>query len=159
MANFFLLLPLVASAISLSSANSIQPYSVSWKQTQDHPSSRSGGLGSSVQGRFPAMSSEQIGLGCGVSWKNGQLHAGFDGGDKSSGVGGGFDWRPNSLSGIIGLHYNGEKINLNLTITDTKQVLFNVNGKDLDWRKVLEAELKPEGKDAGSVKRDMHHVN
>ncbi|KAJ1585208.1 hypothetical protein NDA14_004073 [Ustilago hordei] len=158
MANFFLLLPLVASAISLSSANPIQPWAF-WKQTKDSPSHHSGGLGSSVKGHFPAMSSHQIGLGCGVNWGKGKLHAGFDGGDKSSGVGGGFNWGPNSLSGVIGLNYNGEKVNLNLTITDTKQVLFNVNGKDLDWRKVSEAELKPEGKYAKTVERHMYHVN
>lgn len=159
MTNFVLLVPLVAFAISLSSAHSIRPYSVSWNQTREHPSSHSGKLGSSIQGHFPAMSPRQIGLGCGIDWENGQLHAGFDCGDTVSGVGSGFEWRPHSLSGNIGLHYNGPKINLNLTITDTNQVLFNVNGKELDWQKVLNAELKPEGKDAGPDQYPIKHVN
>ncbi|KAJ1028628.1 hypothetical protein NDA16_001794 [Ustilago loliicola] len=159
MTNFLTLLPIVASAMSLATANPIstnQPYSVTWKQTQTAPSQLSGGLGSSVQGHFPSMSTDQIGLGCGLDWKNGQLHAGFDGGDKDNGVGGGFTWTPHSLSGIVGLQYKDQKINLNLTITDQNEVLFNVNGKDLEWNKVITAEDQindwmPTRKDAGPV--------
>lgn len=165
MTNFLTLIPLVATAITLSTAKPVTlpnppftPYSVSWNQTRTSPSQTSGGLGSSVQGHFPAMSSDQIGLGCGVNWENGQLHAGFDGGDKNNGVGGGFNWTPHSLAGIVGLRYGEQKINLNLTITDDNEVLFSVNGNQLDWEKVLKAqkgqdgeEWEPRGKDSGPV--------
>ncbi|CBQ71904.1 conserved hypothetical protein [Sporisorium reilianum SRZ2] len=146
MKTFALLLPLVVAATvsctpfraddTLTTPTS---YDVEWKQTQQKPLNQlEGGLGNSVSGYFPAMSPKKIGLGCGLNWKDGQLHAGFDGGDPDNGIGGGFDWRPDSLSGIVGVHFKDVKINLNVTITDEHMVLFNVNGKELDWSKVVQ---------------------
>ncbi|SJX61776.1 uncharacterized protein SRS1_12761 [Sporisorium reilianum f. sp. reilianum] len=113
-------------------------YDVRWKHTkQKHTNQTEGGLGISVSGFFPAMSQKKIGLGCGLNWKDGQLYTGFNGGDPDNGVGGGFEWRPNSLSGIVGMHFKDVKINLNVTITDENTVLFNVNGKEFDWSRVV----------------------
>ncbi|SPO23191.1 uncharacterized protein UTRI_01869 [Ustilago trichophora] len=124
---------------------------VLWKQTQSQkgksnapPTQQSGALGSSVQGHFPKMSKQNIGMGCGIDWENGEVHAGFDGGDKDNGVGGGFQWMPNAISSNLGVHYKGTVVNLNLTITDQNQILFKVGDKNLDWNKVLQAEL-PKG--------------
>lgn len=117
----------------------VKPYDVTWTQTKDkHIGQAQGALGSSVQGHFPSMSKDQIGMGCGIDWKDGHLHAGFDGGDPTNGVGGGFTWAQHSLSSIVGVHFHGTKINLNLTITDVNEVIFNVNGVKLEWEKVLE---------------------
>ncbi|EST07653.1 hypothetical protein PSEUBRA_002745 [Kalmanozyma brasiliensis GHG001] len=114
-------------------------YNVTWTQTKaKHIGQTQGALGSSVQGHFPSMSKDQIGMGCGLDWKNGQLHAGFDGGDPNNGVGGGFTWTQHALSSIVGVHFHNTKINLNLTVTDDNEVIFNVNGVRLEWERVLE---------------------
>ncbi|CDS82121.1 uncharacterized protein SPSC_02941 [Sporisorium scitamineum] len=163
MKTFTLLLPLVAAAMCTAERviDKLYPttvggdcnqnsYDVVWNQTQQTPLNQTvGGLGSSVSGYFPKMSKKKIGLGCGLNWKDGQLHAGFDGGDPDNGIGGGFDWTPNALSGIVGVHFQNTKINLNVTITEENQVLFNVNGKDLDWERVLQQESPKEPKEAG----------
>lgn len=122
-----------------------KPYEVKWKQTRDKSSTQTkGALGSGVEGYFPAMSIQRIGMGCGLNWDNGQIHAGFDGGDPNIGVGGGFTWTRHSLSGIVGVHYDKQKINLNLTITSDDEALFSVNGKSIDWDKVMQL-AEPEG--------------
>lgn len=158
-----ILLPFVTSAIFCSAASiaAEQPSSLSdvtWKQTKSHPTNaEQGGLGSSVEGHFPNMSSDKIGMGCGLNWKDGEIHAGFDGGDPNNGVGGGFTWMQHALSSIVGVHYKDTKINLNLTITEQNEVLFSVDGKNLDWGKVVQQQKtqdQPTGKDAGSVQHD-----
>ncbi|GAC96277.1 hypothetical protein PHSY_003857 [Pseudozyma hubeiensis SY62] len=122
-----------------------KPYDVKWKQTRNKFSTQTkGALGSGVEGHFPDMSSLKIGLGCGLNWGDGQIHAGFDGGDPNIGVGGGFTWTRHSLSGIVGVHYDTQKINLNLTITSSDEVLFSVNDKPIDWDKVMQL-AEPEG--------------
>lgn len=122
----------------------IEPHDVKWKQTEDKPLSQlKGGLGSSVEGFFPDMSAEKVGLGCGLNWDKGQLHAGFDGGDPNSGVGGGFTWTKQALSSIVGVHFGETKINLNLTVTDQNKVLFTINDKDVDWNQVMQLTTKP----------------
>lgn len=178
MKSLTILLPLVAAALTCSAASIGSDYKqddgykqlsaaetrsdVTWKQTQsqkgkpnDPPTQQSGALGSSVQGHFPKMSKQNIGMGCGIDWENGQVHAGFDGGDKDNGVGGGFQWMPNAISSSLGVHYRGTVVNLNLTITDQNKILFKVGDKYLDWNKVLQAEFPkgsiPEERDAGKV--------
>ncbi|TKY87091.1 hypothetical protein EX895_003768 [Sporisorium graminicola] len=159
-----LILPLVFAAISCTAARIVHDehdvpsgpnptsnsYGLSWKQTHEKATNQTqGGLGSSVSGYFPEMSKEKIGLGCGINWGNGSLHAGFDGGDPDNGVGGGFDWKPHALSSIVGVHFKGTKINLNMTITEQNTVLFNVNGFDLDWDKVLQQQLHKDAEKDG----------
>lgn len=172
------LLPLVASAIISCEARIYDPYryavgrtpsepfGVKWKQTRDSPSRKHGGLGSSVEGFFPQMSPKKIGMGCGLDWKDGQIHAGFDGGDPDNGAGGGFTWMPNALSSIVGVHYKDTKINLNLTITDRNEVLFSINDRPVDWKKVTKLqtkketvraqEQKPDGQGVERVQYDEH---
>lgn len=152
--------------------SSTSSYGVSWKQTADPQNSQSSGsLGASVKGHFPTMSpSAETSIGCGLDWKAGALHAGFDGGDGTSGVGGGFTWTHNALSSIVGVHFGEQKVNLNLTVTGENEVLFSVNGEELDWGRVLKAKKRggkeeeggwrkvPYGKDAGEVQytKDGH---
>ncbi|KAJ9478231.1 hypothetical protein PHBOTO_001802 [Pseudozyma hubeiensis] len=116
-----------------------KPYDVKWKQTQDKSSTQTkGALGSGVEGYFPDMSIQKLGFGCGLNWEQGQIHAGFDGGDPNYGVGGGFTWTHEALSSIVGVHYDKQKINLNLTLTIYNEVLFSVNDKPVDWDKVMQ---------------------
>lgn len=134
-----------------------ESYGVTWKQTKlPTTNQQQGALGGSVKGHFPAMSPNETSVGCGLDWSLGQLHAGFDAGDGGNGVGGGFTWLPNALSSVIGVHFRDTKVNVNLTITDDNQVIFSVDGKELDWNKVIKATKTqdaniPSGRDAGAV--------
>ncbi len=109
------------------------------------------------------MSPNETSVGCGLDWSLGQLHAGFDAGDGGNGVGGGFTWLPNALSSVIGVHFRDTKVNVNLTITDDNQVIFSVDGKELDWNKVIKATKTqdaniPSGRDAGAVQYYHGHA-
>ena len=173
MKTFTLLLPIALSAMACSAGRIVdpykfesgipagQPYDVNWKQTREHPTNqKQGGLGSSASGFFPQMSTEKIGMGCGVGWKDGALHAGFDGGDPQNGVGGGFTWMPHAISSVVGVHYKDTKVNLNVTITEGNEVLFSVDGRELDWQKVLKAtkEDEEENQDQRKIEREGHHL-
>ncbi|SPO21879.1 uncharacterized protein UTRI_01869_B [Ustilago trichophora] len=164
-------LPLVAAAVTCSAASiesgSKQPTDlVKWRQTKSEkgnskvpPTQQSGALGSSVQGYFPKMSKQHIGMGCGIDWEEGQIHAGFDGGDKDNGVGGGFQWMPHSLGSNLGVHYRGTVVNLNLTITDQNQIIFKVGDKFIDWNKVLQAEIPPPPGEGSATTKPYHLGN
>lgn len=132
-----------AQGTVVSDSLAAKSHDVTWKQTRgEHLSQSQGALGSSVGGHFPFMSKDKIGMGCGIDWKHGQLHAGFDVGDANNGVGGGFVWTQKALSSIVGVHFKETRINLNLTITEENEVVFNVNGKELVWEKVMKQEKK-----------------
>ncbi|ETS62908.1 hypothetical protein PaG_02672 [Moesziomyces aphidis] len=141
-----------------------ESYGVTWKQTKlPTTNQQQGALGGSVKGHFPAMSPNETSVGCGLDWSLGQLHAGFDAGDGGNGVGGGFTWLPNALSSVIGVHFGDTKVNVNLTITDDNQVIFSVDGKELDWNKVIKATKTQDanilsGRDAGAVQYYHGHA-
>ncbi|GAK63530.1 uncharacterized protein PAN0_003d1735 [Moesziomyces antarcticus] len=141
-----------------------ESYGVTWKQTKvPTTNQQQGALGASVRGHFPVMSPNETSVGCGLDWSRGQLHAGFNAGDGGNGVGGGFTWLPNALSSVVGVHFRDTKVNVNLTITDDNQVIFSVDGKELDWNKVIRATKTqdpnvPVGPDAGPVQYDHGHA-